>query len=545
MVAAAADWAPTGWRRAWIGALDLIAPKRAQLARHFARYETDATYRASWDVLFERGHGGYRDAQRAPDKTPSRVFGWSRSADAEILGDLKNLRAFCREAARDDPVASGVLRAYMQGVVGTGVNDQSSALERDKQTAINAVWRSLRDSLFPAERLSWAGGQRLLARRKLEDGEAFVVRYWPQSGDPVQFDLVEADRVDTPLDAEPEDPEGEIREGVERDRDGRIVAYWVAKKHPGDTALRTVIRGKRQVVRPLVKAEFTRVRAEDAFHLRNEHLRPGQTRSVPILHAVVQDLRDLDLLVEAVLKRVQVAACFAAFIKSPEDVKQFATATGKKYGLRLKQDLVPGMLYKLFPGEEIQTLNPNFPMPDLDVFVRLIARRVGTALGVSWQIVLSDFSEANYSSARADDRRAEKSYAIARQDLVECLTWIRRTVLEDALLRRELVLVRAGVTAEDLDATWIAPQRNVLLDPEKENKADVIALEGGLDSQKDVHARRGKDWEEVMRQRLLEEKREQELRAELGLPQAPSPTEASADLRSRLRAQLATTTEAA
>ena len=95
-------------------------------------------------------------------------------------------------------------------------------------------------------------------------------------------------------------------------------------------------------------------------------------------------------------------------------------------------------------------------------------------------------------------------------------------MLEDALLRGERGL--EGIVADDVaEATWIPPQRNVLLDPEKENRADLIAIEGGICSKKDVLAERGKDWEEVLRQRLQEELREKELREELGLDPAPSP----------------------
>ncbi len=200
----AEGWDPGRLRRAWYWGLGLVAPIRARNARHFARYDEDATYRAQWAPFFSER--GYKHARTTGQQTPFTSGFWSRSADSELLHDLHWLRNRSRELARDDPVAGGVLRAWAEGVVGCGIQDRAVG-DQAKKDAINTVWKRLRDSLFPAELVSWFAYQRMKARRGLEDGEVLTVRYWPEQGGPVQFELVEADRLMTPLYSMPKDPE--------------------------------------------------------------------------------------------------------------------------------------------------------------------------------------------------------------------------------------------------------------------------------------------------------------------------------------------------
>ena len=62
------------------------------------------------------------------------------------------------------------------------------------------------------------------------------------------------------------------------------------------------------------------------------------------------------------------------------------------------------------------------------------------------------------------------------------------------------------------------------MDPEKEAKAAEVELALGLTTRRDLCASKGRDWEEVLRQRLVEAQREAELRAELGLSPAEEPS---------------------
>lgn len=476
--------------------LGVVAPKRAAVLTHFDRLSKDDDYAEA--VGFALRARGYKAARTGPGLTPWRGAHTQRSADGEVLFDLPRLRARSRLANRDDPIASGLLRNFTNDVVGTGITWQS-----DDEGA-EASWREIRDGLFPAEGMSFWEAQRLLYAKLLEDGEVLVKR--SVANGELFFEVAEADRLATPHDAQPQDPEGQIREGVERDGTGRVVAYWIAKRHPGDTYLPHL---KGRFPKPVFSArDFDRVPVEACYHLKLTN-RPGQSRGVPFLTPCLQDLRDLDLLIEAALKRSQVAACLAAFIKSEEETPDLMGVTAKDFGYVLDEPLQGGSLFRLFPGEDVTTMPASEFGADFETFIRLLARRIGAALGVSWQLVLKDFSQANYSSARTDQLEARKIFRAHQQKLIGCLDWIFREAMGYAAV--------AGSAPTTAEGTWLTPGWE-WVDPQKEVAAIELALAVGVTTLRDVCAERGKDWREVVRQKLLEEQFEMQERKRLGLP---------------------------
>lgn len=515
---------PPWYRRLAFGALGLVAPGRARVARHEDRYANDEPYRQAWDSYLRLRE--YSHARTRGSQSPWFDMG-ARSADAEILADLERLRDRSRDAARNDAVAAGILRAFRDGVVGAGV-ELRSTVDGERGDGIDEVWRELRDDLFPSETgASWGTVQRILAARRFEDGDVLVKRARYPGRAALGFELVEGDRLGSPLDVHTHmaDPtEGQTRAGVERDRYGRVRAYWVSKVHPGDTALPGVIYGRIPRVPTTSAVDYVRVPVEDAKLFANR-LRPGQSRGVPLLHSCLQDTRELGLLVEAVLKQSQMAACLALFIESGDDLLE-QIGRKRNYGYLTDQDIQPGMLFRLLPGEKAHTVTPGMRPPDVNALVLLIARRIGTAVGVSWQVVLSDFSESTYSSARVDQIEAAATWCVIRSELVDVLRWVRHHALLDAKLRGDPRL--AGVSEDEIRACTAIPPGRPWVDPQKEAAGVEIKLRVGLTTLRDEAAAQGKDWEDLLRQRAAERKLADELGLVLGEPQpaaAPAPLE--------------------
>jgi len=490
-------------RKAWDGAVDAallaVSPQRAQVRRHFRRMDADADYRES--VLLALRVRGYRAAHESGSKTP-----WAnavRSADGEILGDLVRLRNRSRELNRDDSIGSGITNTFVNNVIGTGMRPQARTGDPKKNERLEAVWKEREDELSPVDVLSHGEAQRLLFRKVLEDGDVLRKAVYGRD-EPVWFETIEADRLATPQTKAGRD--GSFRDGVERGRDGRPVRYWIVKAHPGDGI--AAVGASEQDFLP-IEPEFVR-------HLKVTE-RPGQSRGVPLFHAILQDVRDLDLLILASLKRTQIAACLAAFITSPQGAADVLEATATKYGYKMDQALEPGMMFKLYPEETVETLVPNFPTPELVPFVILLARRIGAALGISWQIVLKDFSDSTYSSARSDLLEARRTFEVYQQWFIKkCLAWEWRVVLEEARLRGDVRL--NDVSDEELGAVQWTPNGWQWVDPLKEAQAVEIELDIGTTTLRDVAASKGRDWEELLEQRLREEAREAELRKDLKLP---------------------------
>ncbi len=492
--------------------LGVVAPVRAMRRQHLRLFETDLQYREVF--LAGMRAAGYRAAKNKTGQTP--WVGGTNSADAEIAHDLPTLRNRSRELNRDDPLASGVMDTIVRNVIGTGMRAQAITGDDTKDTNIEEVWNELKDTISPADGgLPHGEMQAMVCHAWLSDGDVLrkATKTASAPREPVWCETIESDRLQTPMDKV---TDGNIREGVERDKEGRTVAYWITKHHPGETIAPGMLRPHDQ---------FIRVEKSEAAHLFTQE-RPGQSRGVPIFHAILQDLRDLDLLIIAGLKRAQIAACLSVFIKSEGTLEDMFQTTAKTYGYQIEEAIEPGMIFKLYPSESIETLIPNFPTPELAPFIIMLARRIGAALGVSWQVVLKDFGDSTYSSARTDLLESRMTYKVLGHAFVEkFLNWEWFLVLSDARLRGDRRL--RGVTDVDLrKVSWIMNGWQ-WVDPLKEAKANEIAIESGIKTKREVCAERGMDWEEVLRQRLREEKTELDLRVKMGLP-AKEPDEPSA-----------------
>lgn len=116
--------------------------------------------------------------------------------------------------------------------------------------------------------------QQMAARALLFDGECFFVLTHDDDGQP-QVQMLEADRCSTP-DDRPTEEGVSIIDGVAVDAEGRPTGYWFSED---------VAQGQTKTWR-LVPKEFV-------VHIF-EPSRPGQYRGIPMLHAVLNDIHDLD-----------------------------------------------------------------------------------------------------------------------------------------------------------------------------------------------------------------------------------------------------------
>jgi lambda family phage portal protein len=488
--------------------------------------ESDPDYRES--VLAAVRSRGYRAAGTDDTRSPWVSGNWGRSADGHILFELPRIRERSRELCRDDPIASGVIGTMVDQCIGPGILAQARTGSKKKDNRIEAVWDRIKDTLHPQEEITYSEAQRLKFRKTLEDGDVFVAKFFPKGLDGLRFQIIEADRCRHPggLSGSTYLPEGhEIRDGVQRTPEGIREKYWFLKHHPGEI-LGGIFGGVGAAVATYSSfaggsiADFLSMDPEDVRHLRRIQ-RPGQTRGVPWFHSVMQDLRDLDLLIIASLKRTQVAACLSAFITSDLPLDQFVDITAEKYGYKMNQQLEPGAMWKLYPGETITTLNPNFPTTPLLDFIIALARRIGSGLGLSWQTILRDYSASNYSSARTDllgDRLTYRSWQ--RWFIDYCLGWERFQVLMHARDIDGLPELR-DCSDEDLASVRWQPPGWPWVDPQREARAAELKLLSGLTTIRDEAAGEGKDWEDLIYQKSLEEKFQRDSRIELGLPPMP------------------------
>ena len=483
--------------------------------------ENDEDYRTGVELQLKAR--GYRAARHHPGQTPWRSLDMiGRHADTETLWDLPILRNRSRELNRDDPIGSGLTLEFTKKIVGCGLNPQARTPSPLKNTRIEKVFRELSMNLSPADALPYGALQQMRCRKLLEDGELFVKR--SVFNDEMKSETIEADRVMTPSGVAAElislgFPNHKVVDGVEKDENEIPVAYWVRKAFAFQQSVKTAPLAQAAMMGVSFNiSDFDRVTPDQIQHVKLT-TRPGQTRGVPFMHAVMQDIRDLDLLILASLKRTQLAACMAVFIESSDAVEDILPVTAETYGYQMDQDINPGMIFKLFPGESVKFLHPNFPAFDLENFIKTLARRIGAALGVSYMTVLQDWADANYSAARQQSLIDQPTFSRYRDLLKPIFAWERAAVLEHAVLTGKL----GRMGPEDIDAVEFLDPRQPWIDPEKDAKAIEIQLELGLTTLRDEASALNRDWEDLIKQSTLErltaEKLERDMREEMGLPE--------------------------
>ena len=466
--------------------------------------------------------GSYRGA----DKTRLRASWWpgSGSADEDLLPDLATLRERSRDLNRNDAHAVGITTTVTSNTVGTGIKPQSRVKIKKLgisdeeattfQEAAEDNWEKWCPYADAGNRMDFYEIQNLVDRQILENGEIILLplmlndKSRPFS---LAFDIVEADRLETPPDKR---ADRNIRYGVEIGERGEPVAYYLRETHPGDLTL-AKDRGVKRYIRIPAIGDTGR---KNVIHLYWVN-RPGQTRGVPFFAPVMNYFKDLADYMEAELVAARVAACFAVFIKKDDNYAAALgnTAETNARGQRI-QELEPGMIDYLGPGEDISAFNPNRPGGQFEPFVDRILRAISTGLNLPYEIVAKDFSKTNYSSARAALLEARR-YFMVRQ------AWLSRKLCQPAWdMRQEEAFSKNQLPAKTFyekksdwcRVRWIAPGWQ-WVDPVKEAKSSEMAIDIGISTLADEAASQGKDWEEVLEQRAREVVKIKELEDKYGV----------------------------
>lgn len=444
------------------------------------------------------------------------------SADASIRSDFRLLRDRARQLVRDNAYAQRFVSATSDNVVGPDghrlqalVTAADGSPDRATNAAIEEAW----DDWQLAEHASLDGMLpfrdvvALAVEMWAQDGEA-LLRFFDGADNPHGFavQLLDADMLDHTMMRAPADGVNEVRMGVERDRKGKPVAYWLYERHPNDLAPGgSIAEGAVRV----------RVPAADVVHLFTVR-RPGQTRGVTDLAAVMSDLHMLGGYQEAELVAARTAAASMFFFTQTKDADGIDPDAEASVPLEAE----PATGHVLPPGYDVKQFSAEHPTSAFPVFVTAILRAIASGLGLSYSLLTGDLTGASYGSQR-DGSLKERDRWRVKQRLVSALVY-RRTYLRwmrMAALTRRLKLPTQDV-ARYQRHRWL-PRGWTWIDPKKDIEAAALEVAYGFTTRTEVAAMNGRDFADVVAQLADEE----ELLHDAGVQVAtgaPVPTSASA-----------------
>ena len=168
----------------------------------------------------------------------------------------------------------------------------------------------------------------------------------------------------------------------------------------------------------------------------------------------------------------------------------------------------PGMVTHLAPDEDIVFGNPQIPTPGFDTFVKVLCKEIGAALNIPYDVLMKEFN-ASYSASRAALLEAWDAFRMRRALIVEQFcqpvyeTWLAEAVALGRIIAPGFFNDPA-IRAAYCKAQWLGPVQGHL-DPTKEVKADILAVQHGFKTHEQVTREYGGgDWNENM-ERLKDE----------------------------------------
>ena len=440
------------------------------------------------------------DRLRGEKWLPSRL-----SSNDAIGSELETLIERAQDLYRNDCYAASAINGRVDNVIGGGIRPQSRVVaKRGIITPSQAEeFNQQAERLFAkwARLERWEDKQRQLERCNGIYGESWL--HMADSDDPqkpvtLSVQVIHPQRI--PLHSiDPRNGLQSRRLGMRLNSAGEPIAAFITKTLPNDSHAYDLSE--------------TEVSLDDLLHCYEETT-PGQLRGVPWLTPAMGKLKDLKDFVHANLIAEQVAACYGAFVSGVTDPMALAEQARVRSNL---EDMAPGAIQYLAEGEAVTFSDPARPGTTLAPYVEWALHGVAASLRYPYELLAKQFTN-NFSGGRLALIDGRITFKIWQSCLIERVfrkVWARfidQCVFQGAL---QVDLLKYEQNRDHyLQHQWIPPGWP-WVDPEKEVRADVQAIEAGLQTQTESLAARGRDFDETLNQIEREQRQKADMEARM------------------------------
>ncbi len=454
--------------------------------------------RCQLQIVRKFSNSGYDES--GASHTKNSMKGWnasSKSPQEDIDRNLHTLRQRSRSLMMSAPIAVSALKTNRTNIVGVGLKarptidrevlglSEDEAKEWEKKTQREfELWAKSKhcdatkiNNFYEMQQitcLSWLMNGDAVALIKYSDKESVYMPYG------LRIHMIESDKVCNPqtsgcyVNLQQTNPKNRNRiyNGVEIDKSGAVVAYYICNTYP-QSALTAEKKWQR------VEAFGSRTGFPNVLMVF-ESERAEQYRGVPYLSPVIESLKQLTRYSEAEIMAAVINGFFTVFItteKSPsempftgiaDDSEPSEESNGNDYGLG------PGMINILAPGEDIKMADPSRPSTNFDAFTTAYAKYIGAALEIPSELLLKQFG-ASYSASKAALEEAWKAFRMKRTWLVDDFCqpiyemWLVEAIAKGRIKAPGFYL-DAAIREAWCKCAWNGPSQG-MLDPLKEINA--------------------------------------------------------------------------
>lgn len=455
------------------------------------------------------------------------------SANAEIRGSLRTMRQRSRQLGNDNEYAKRFFQLLRNNVAGPRgfdiqlkVYKPRGALDVDANNTIEAAYADFSriGSFSACGSLSRRAFDRAAVTQWARDGEILIELLYGKQFNKfgLAFNLLDPDLIDETLNV------GfggsvpgygrmqgvQIRMGVEQDRYGRAIAYWMHNVHPNDDVINVPILRHRRVPADRIIHRF----------LRDEQ-RPGSSRGLPWLYVAMRRLAMLGGYEEAALVNARQGASKMGYFSQPDNDAAgpgdgSKVADVKDQNGNLITEAEPGVFGVLPPGWDIKEYNPAYPSNEMSGFVKSMLRAFAAGVGINYNVLASDLENVNYSSLRQGSLDDRDTYEALQQAYID---EVARPMFE-AWLRIGLDMGQIGRFPMDafdrFNCPTFIPRTWRWVDPVKEVTGKEKELGLGITSRTRLCAEQGIDFEALVDERKREDELLRAAGVTLGMPTA-------------------------
>jgi lambda family phage portal protein len=395
------------------------------------------------------------------------------SANAESVYALTQLRNKSRELVRNNTYAQRAVHVIATNTIGPGIRPSHTGTSELQSRRINDQWKTWAESTdcdYNGQ-LNFYGLQEQIMKAVAQDGECIIIRRRTRDRNKISIKLqvLEADYLDVNRFQDTLADGTMIMQGVEFDKTGKRIAYWIFDRHPGDPLL-------------TLYPQSSRVRAEDVCHVYRVD-RPGQVRGIPFGVSAFLRVRDLDEYQDAELMRRKIAACFAAFVT---DTNGISNSKGS-----VPDRIEPGSVTTLNPGQSISFAAPPATQGYAE-YVKSTLQSIAIGYGITYESLTSDLANTSFSSGRMGWLEMHRNIVSWQENIM--IAQFCQPVYQWFSDAMELIGYRSASVV-----TWTPPRRE-MIDPVKETEGMKQLIRSGMDSWQNQVRKLGRDPQDVIRE---------------------------------------------
>ncbi len=420
-----------------------------------------------------------------------------KSADADIRPALKKMVANSRSLAQNNDYIKKYLRLLETNIIGPdGIKLQMQIKKKNGENddeaskIIESAWKkwSRKENASVEGKHSLNDICKLAVKTVATDGEC-LIRMIKGFDNEFGFSLqmIETDYLDVDFNLKI-DSENETRMGITFDQWRRPISYPLLAAHPGDGTFAF----NRNRYQALPANQIIHVFVSDQV---------GQSRGVPWTHAALKRLELIGGYEEAALVAARTGAAQMGVIITPDGEYQGDSNTDGK----IEMDVEPGVWRSIPAGTDFKQFDPKHPTGEFDPFLKAMLRGAASGIGVSYNSLGSDAEGVSFSSLRQFALEDRDNWRLIQAFFIEHLmTDIFESWLEMALTTQAVKLPLSEYDYFNHPA-W-RPRGWTWVDPVKDVKAAILAINAGLNSRTRIASEQGRDLEEIFEELAKENK---------------------------------------